>query len=257
MIAGQREEELTKGRMLMGGVNTFYHSFSWKICLYIFFNFFKKYLSISTYTFVKLGYLECVITKTCQHLVCESSAVLLKMNLWAWSILSNLLKRMFSFRKMWRWGKDAQKSINLCSYKYCQAISEGLLLAWLLLCQLANYNSNISLDSQRLDWVLDVEWWKKSILKTLPVLKIKWTPTCGFNILHCIAQSSSLCAVIWPFLFYFLGIFQWKKAWLLEKYSISLLLFEASCRLVFMCLPLYPWVPFKRIRWYYHSNDVN
>lgn len=74
MITGQREEKLTKGRGLMGGVNTFYHPFSWKTYLYIFASFlFLLKISISMSTFERPEYLECVIIKTCQHLVCESS----------------------------------------------------------------------------------------------------------------------------------------------------------------------------------------
>lgn len=120
--------------------------------------------------------------------------LLLKMNLWACSILSNLLKRCFNSGRCGGEAKDAENSINLYSYKYCQAFSGGLLLTRLLLCQLASYNEDICLNSQRPLWVLGVEWWEKSILKTLPVLKRKWTPTYGFNILHWIAQSSSLCS---------------------------------------------------------------
>lgn len=56
------------------GINTFYHPFSWKTYLYIFASFlFLLKISISMSTFERPKYLECVIIKTCQHLVCESS----------------------------------------------------------------------------------------------------------------------------------------------------------------------------------------
>lgn len=143
-------------------------------------------------TFVRPGYLECVFIKTCQHLVCESSI--------AENELVGLLYLVqFTKKNVLIQGDVEVRQKMLKTVLTCTVIN----IARLFQGSVANATPSMSACQLQLGHLFGLT--KASLgfrcgmvgekyIENPTRFKRKWIPTCGFNILHWIAQSSSLCS---------------------------------------------------------------